>query len=1245
MLRSAKDRAQPAPRSWVTVCALLALVVAMPASAENRVRLVGPGAEAQPPRIDVLQQSAQGLQAEVTLSELTVTEVPANGTVYQEVSIPGGSLSGATGEPMLPVFGRLVSIPDRAGVEITSTVLEEEEFTGINLMPAQGIEGSPFVIDLASYARSGYGAAPLVATSEPALARGLRVAPITFAPVRYDAAARKLWVARRMQIDVRFAGVNLVNERRGPARPITESFDRLYRNLVINYEAPRPEDVVRGTWLLISANNSSVVSKLQPLIEWRTRQGYRVYATTTQETGTSESAIKAFIQNAYDTWEAPPEFIVLAGDGQGNYSIPTGHETFSGYYGEGDHGYTQLEGGDLLGDAHIGRLSFSNLDELDVIVSKVVKYESTPYIADPSWFTAACLVGDPYDSGYSTVQCQQWIKTGLRQHNYTRIDTVFTSPFVSGMRNALNRGDTIFCYRGIYGVSGWTNSNTYALTNTNKLFFAVVITCGTGSFEGGTSYSEAFLRTGSVSEPRAGIGAVCTATTGTHTRFNNCYTMGAYQGLLWEDMWEMGAAHTRGKLELYVTYNATQPTQAGRYTWWNNLMGDPACKVWSAFPAPLSVTYPASVSVGASAVTIHVEKDGGGPSEGAQVCLWKGSETHSVGWTNAQGDCELMVDLPTAGTMKLTVTNRNCQPLLADINVATMPYFVSLLSSTVDDDGSGDSQGNGDGVPNPGETVEWTVRLKNFGTNQVDGVSARLTCPDPYVTILQDMANFGSMPAGSDAAGDAAYRFAISSACPHDHVIRLGLDIESGSWDWHAAQELSVAAADLHATDLIWFNNMNGVLDRGEVSEASIRLENRGPYAAFEPTARLISLSPWVYVLDGEAAYPFIPAGGSGVNSDDRYRLSAAPNAVDGQMAVLQLVTSFNSGMTDTTYATISIGTREQTDPIGPDGYGYYAFDDTDTGYGQAPTYNWVELDPAFGGNGTEVDLGDYYDYQDKSRSMDLPFPFQYYGEVFTRVTICSNGWIALGDTYLTDYRNFSIPGVGSPPNLIAVFWDDLSEDSNAHVYQRYDAAGHRWIVQWSRLHNEYNTSYRENVEVILFDPAYHPTTTGDGMILMQYEDVNNIDPTDHYATVGIQNAMHTDGLLYTFFNRYPDGAATLADGRAILFTPSPIGFSGGPDPVPAGSVFDLSAAAPNPFSGSAQIRFSLQKAGPAELTIHDVAGRVIRRLVKGQQQGGAHSVIWDGKDDHGRPASAGLYFYRLSSEEGERSLRMIKID
>ncbi|MBT7310315.1 T9SS type A sorting domain-containing protein, partial [bacterium] len=77
-----------------------------------------------------------------------------------------------------------------------------------------------------------------------------------------------------------------------------------------------------------------------------------------------------------------------------------------------------------------------------------------------------------------------------------------------------------------------------------------------------------------------------------------------------------------------------------------------------------------------------------------------------------------------------------------------------------------------------------------------------------------------------------------------------------------------------------------------------------------------------------------------------------------------------------------------------------------------------------------------------------------------------------------------------------------------------------------------------QTFEIIIYDPAHYPTDTGDCIIDVQYKDVDNYDTQNGYATVGLQNLDHSDGLTYTYWNQYAPGAATLQAGRAIRIMP-----------------------------------------------------------------------------------------------------------
>jgi len=86
------------------------------------------------------------------------------------------------------------------------------------------------------------------------------------------------------------------------------------------------------------------------------------------------------------------------------------------------------------------------------------------------------------------------------------------------------------------------------------------------------------------------------------------------------------------------------------------------------------------------------------------------------------------------------------------------------------------------------------------------------------------------------------------------------------------------------------------------------------------------------------------------------------------------------------------------------------------------------------------------------------------------------------------------------------------------------------------------------------------------------------------------------------------------------------------PDPRSDAVMATLGANAPNPFGGATTIRYALPAAGPADLAVYDLAGRLVRRLVRGEQAAGEHFVTWKGDDEAGRRVAAGVYFYRLTA-------------
>jgi hypothetical protein len=102
-------------------------------------------------------------------------------------------------------------------------------------------------------------------------------------------------------------------------------------------------------------------------------------------------------------------------------------------------------------------------------------------------------------------------------------------------------------------------------------------------------------------------------------------------------------------------------------------------------------------------------------------------------------------------------------------------------------------------------------------------------------------------------------------------------------------------------------------------------------------------------------------------------------------------------------------------------------------------------------------------------------------------------------------------------------------------------------------------------------------------------------------------------------------------------------------DPVGAlapPTVAGLQAVEPNPFAHQTRIAFALDRAGPAELRVLDLAGRRVRVLAPGQSFGqGPQAVTWDGRRDDGRVAAAGVYWVSLRWPGGADRRCIVKLD
>ncbi|MFH1008715.1 MAG: T9SS type A sorting domain-containing protein [Candidatus Latescibacterota bacterium] len=80
---------------------------------------------------------------------------------------------------------------------------------------------------------------------------------------------------------------------------------------------------------------------------------------------------------------------------------------------------------------------------------------------------------------------------------------------------------------------------------------------------------------------------------------------------------------------------------------------------------------------------------------------------------------------------------------------------------------------------------------------------------------------------------------------------------------------------------------------------------------------------------------------------------------------------------------------------------------------------------------------------------------------------------------------------------------------------------------------------------------------------------------------------------------------------------------------------FSLESNYPNPFNAATSIGLRIPFETTGTLTIYDVLGQQVRKLINGDLAVGEQHLVWDGRDEAGRDVSSGVYLCRLTLDEG----------
>jgi hypothetical protein len=579
---------------------------------------------------------------------------------------------------------------------------------------------------------------------------------------------------------------------------------------------------------------AALQASFQPLVDWKTSRGVPAAIRTVEwiESRTRQGVdraetIRNFIVEAYALWGI--EWVLIGGD----TAVIPARFAWSGVYGGGtvptDLYFACLDGtwnkdgddrwgegsltldpseSDIYPELGVARATVNNAAEAQVFVERVINYER-PAIADYQGkitFLSEVLIPANWDSGqtisydgaagtedmiYESVppafNVQRLYDSYWRYPGSTKLShaaAIAAMNAGTGIVNHLGHG---FRYTMSCGDESLVNADADALGNGNRLFELMMANCAAVAFDY-NCLAERFLL-----NPGGGAAGVIGA-----ARSVSASLIVTYNRAFYRQLFENGHVEQADVLNEMRLERAAIAELDGSDRWIQfslNALGDPEMTLWTAAVRTPTLQHTPTVAAAAETLAVTVLASAQ-PVAGARLCVQKASDVYATAFTGPAGQAQLAIAPQTAGPLYLTVSGQNLETHTDTLQVlAPTGPVLAVASLDVDDDTSGQSQGNGDGAPDAGETLEIAVHIINHGVSAADSVTGLLAAPDAQVTLLQDSLAAGDIGAGQTVTPVAPFVVHIAAGVSDGKTFDLPLVLrDRAGQTWNAAVHLMVAA-------------------------------------------------------------------------------------------------------------------------------------------------------------------------------------------------------------------------------------------------------------------------------------------------------------------------------------------------------------------------------------------------------------------------------------------------------------------
>ncbi|MEN8226783.1 MAG: C25 family cysteine peptidase [Bacteroidota bacterium] len=786
------------------------------------------------------------------IDHLTLTSFE-DGDDFVSIQMPGYVLSGDTGVPALPEKRMLFEAEEgeiaRIRIDQIDSVIFDLQQLGIDAsispsMPSvrKGAPAENIVENGVAYDADEWVGGPVVTVAYEGKMRGLAMSTLHFNPIRYNPVRNLVKVY--FNVTCTIETMAQVNRKHIASR----AFERLFQRVIRRNDQPEKKALfVEEPMTMVILSDTMFRETLQPFIQWKSRKGFKVVEAYRQESGvgSSRETIKSYLESLYtqpSVGIAPPTYLLIVGDVEHIPLSQSGGQITDLYY-------TTFDGkDDYIPDLFYGRISVSNVEQLQAVLDKVLEYEQYQF-PDPSFLNEAVLIAgvdgtfaSRYGNGQINYAHDHYINenSGFNAHTflYPGSDTSDTRilELISGGVGFVN-----YTGHGLY--DRWIDPTFHqndidGLENLGKYPVMIGNGCETNVFNLGECFAEALIRA-----PGKGALAYIGCTNDSYWDEDYFWAVGVGP-IVAEPVYEESSQgyydkvfHSHGESRELWTPSlgemvfggniAVQQSNSSRKKfYWEiyQLAGDPSIVPWFSQPNTREVWHPAVLPIGSNRMDISCA-----PFD--YVALSRNGVLLDALHASEAGTATLYIsDTISSGTLELLVSGDAYIPFTGEVVLGIPPDpYLDLARYNLSDESV-----EKDGLIGLEEQFSLDMQWINRGGADLENDTLVLFTDHKDIAVLDSMVVVERVGAGDTVTIQSVFRIGTGPGVADQESLRFGL-YWKGDQEGRTVYLKEKAYAPLLISEgIVWDDrpsgNGNGIAEPGEWLVCQWTIRNVGHF-------------------------------------------------------------------------------------------------------------------------------------------------------------------------------------------------------------------------------------------------------------------------------------------------------------------------------------------------------------------------------------------------------------------------------